>query len=178
MSVIALPLYYCSDWDTILVCPSFISMTHGYNQTFFHCLFTQVLSMVYYVPSSNAYGLTLLSTGCYLLGVLFITSIQSNSCTAVTCPTHLILLDLATPKISGKYKHKVPHCACFLQPPAISTVLDPNVFLRILFSYTLKTIFFTEGKTQSLTPQYINRFWPKWQQECQEFNLFLTSSGM
>lgn len=137
MSVIALLSDITVLTDTIVVCPSFIRMTHGYNQTFLHCLFTKVLSMVCYVPSSTTYGLTLLSTGCYLLCVLFITIIQSNLSTAVTCPNHLILLDLATPKISGKHKHKVSHCVCFLQPPVISTVLYPNVFLRILYSQTI-----------------------------------------
>ena len=69
----------------------------------------------------------------------------------------------------------------FLQPPLTPTVLDPNVFLRFLFSYTLKTIFFTEGETHKVShPNKTTDFDPsdKWQQEWQEFYLFLISSVM
>jgi hypothetical protein len=55
-----------------------------------------------------------------------------------TCPVHLILLALITLTILGEeYKPCSSSLCSFLQPPVISSLLDPNILLSTLFSNTL-----------------------------------------
>ena len=53
------------------------------------------------------------------------------------CPTHLILLDLITPKILGKeYRSLSSSLHSILHSPVTSSLLGPNRFLNTLFSKT------------------------------------------
>jgi len=54
-----------------------------------------------------------------------------------TCPAQFIFLDLITVIIFGEtYKLWNYSLYSLLQPTANSSILDPNIFLSILFSYT------------------------------------------
>ena len=58
-----------------------------------------------------------------------------------TCPTHLILLDFITRTILGEGYRTLSSSLCsFLHSPVTSSLLGPNIFLKILFSNTLSLL--------------------------------------
>jgi hypothetical protein len=59
----------------------------------------------------------------------------------VTCPTHLILLDLITSAIVGEEYRSLSYSICsFLHFPVPSFLLGPNILLSTLFSNTLSLL--------------------------------------
>jgi hypothetical protein len=77
----------------------------------------------------------------------------------VTCPTHLILLDLIALIILWRCtSYEVPPLCSLLQPPATSSLSGPNVLLSILFSNILNilsSLSVKETKFQTHAKQWI-----------------------
>lgn len=64
---------------------SFFRVTYWSNLTFLDCfLFTQAIIMVCYFPRFPENGFTLLSIGCHLLSIQFISSVMPNLSTVLT----------------------------------------------------------------------------------------------
>ena len=53
----------------------------------------------------------------------------------VTCPAHLIFLDLITRKIFGEYRSLSSSLCSFLHSLVLSSLLGPNILFSTLFSY-------------------------------------------